>query len=243
MTDKQVIRIAATFYGEMNNGGFLQYFANCDGQHLCHIVEYLRKIGADDAAALCACAIASLPCALPEDLSTRRQLLSDKITPKIAAKLEEFDSQFNLLSDNLNRTIASFIDARLARTHTSDVQSKGPKDLYTLIVQYAIAKSLSYDDLADPVLVRKANRIGAKLRKLDQELFASSDKGQEIIQQLLQHEDPRVRIHAGAYCIMAEIMVDEGCFVLSLIAGDKTLPREWQFEAKNCLKYCKPYCS
>lgn len=243
MTAEQVIKVADTFYGEICNGGFLQYFVNCDGQQLCHIVECLHMIGADDVASLYTSVVSSLPCTLPTNLNTRRKLLADIMTPEIVARLEECDSRFGSLSDSLERAIASYINSHQAINHTPDAQNKRPKDHYALIVKYALATSLSFQDMANPVLRRKADKAAAEVRKLKKELLASSDKGQEIIQRLLQHEEPRVRLTAGAYCIMAEILIDEGRSVLDQIAADKAVSPELQFEAQSCLKYCKPYSS
>lgn len=243
MTTEQVIKTTDTFFNEICNGGFLQYFINCDGQHLCHIVECLQKIGADDAAALYTSAISSLPCILPSDLDTRRKLLADIMTPEMVAKLEEFDSRFSSLSDKLESAIASYIDSHQTINHVQDGKNKRQKDHYALIVKYATAKSLSFNDMADPMLRRKASKAAAEVRKLDQELLTSPDKGQKIIQRLLQHDDACVRITAGAYCIMAEVLVDEGRSVLDQIVMDNTVSPELRFEASNCLKYCKPYNS
>ena len=96
------------------------------------------------------------------------------------------------------------------------------------------------DDLADAKLRRRSNKAGTEIHKLRMELFSKPDKGAPVILRLLQDSDPKVRIFAGAYCIQAQIHEDLGKSVLSQIAGDTSLNKLLQIEARDCIRYCTP---
>lgn len=241
MTADRIIIITDTFYNEVCNGGFLQYFVNADGRQLSHIVESLREIGADDAANLFVSAIASFPCALPNKRSARNKFLKDHLTLEIHEHLEKCDAKFNALSNDLENLIGQYIDRHTSNERLLASSKDGQKDYYELIIKYITCTYTSFDDLSDAKLRRKSNKAMDEVHKLKKELYATSDKGQPIIQRLLQHNDPRAKITAGAYCIMAEIMIDEGRSILHQVASDDLVSKALRFEAECCLKYCRPY--
>ncbi len=240
MTADQIINICSKFSDEVNNGGFLQFIYNDDNASTNHLVDCLKAIGAAEMAVVCQTALRGLP-SLPNDLEKRRAFLSHTLTHDILAHLQNCDILFNSLSDDLEEKLGNYIDIHSSEPNEDPSPNNASKDYYALYVKHNAKTMRSLDDLADPKLRRKHNKAMSELHKLNMEMFVMPNKGVHIVTRLLRHEDPRVRISAGAYCISAQVMVDEGKHVLKKISADPSLDRMYRFDAENCIEYCKPY--
>lgn len=240
MTEKQIVDVCTFFSDEVNNGGFLQLLYNDTNAYTKHLPQCLVAIGANELATICQTALSVFSRPLPDDLEQRRSFLAEIITPDIIKHLEECDTRFYKLEDHLESCLDRFIDQHFPDDPISDDPPK-PKDYVALYRKLEEATHSSFDEFADPILRRRANKAGKEIHKLNMELFARPDKGAPVILKLLQDNDPRVRIGAGAYCIMAQIHEDLGRNVLSQIAEDSSLDKMLRFHASSCIEYCKPY--
>ena len=240
MTESQMIEICTFFSDEMNNGGFLQLLYNDSNSWLKCIPECLRAIGIPEMADICQDALSVFSDSLPDDLEQRRSFLAESVTPEIVRHLENCDAQFNKLADQLEEAIGRFIDQHFPDEPLNIDRTK-PKDYVALYHKLEERTLCTLDDLSDPKLRRRNNKAMTEIHKLNMELFARADKGVPIILQLLQSENPRVRITAGAYCLQAQIHEDLGKKVLKQIAADSSLDKLLQWNARDCIKYCRPY--
>ena len=240
MTESQIIDICTFFSDEMNNGGFLQLLYNDSNAYTRYITQCLTAIGADKIADICRNALSVFPTPLPDNLEQRRYYLSKSITPDIILHLQTCDTQYYELADQLDTCLGRFIDQHFPDDPIPIPHTK-QKDYVSLFCKLKERTASTWDDFADAKLRRQQNKAGKELHKLSMELFARPDKGAPVILKLLQAEDARVRIGAGAYCLQAQIYEDLGRSVLVQISEDPTLDRMLRFDAECCIKYCKPY--
>lgn len=240
MTESQIIDVCTFFSDEVNNGGFLQLLYNDNHACLKHIPECLTAIGADEMAVVCQTALSVFSAPLPDDLEQRRSLLAEIITPDIVRHLESCDARFNELADQLEDRLGSFIDQHFPDEPISIDRTK-PKDYVALFCKLEARTPSTDAELLDAKLRRRQNKAATEIHKLKMELFARPDKGAPVILQLLQSEDPRVRISAGAYCLQAQIHEKLGKRALKQIAADPALDPYLRFHASMCIEYCAPY--
>lgn len=240
MTEDQIINICTKFSDEVNNGGFLQFFYNDDKAYTNHIIHCLKAIGATEMSDICQRALCNFS-SLPDDLEERRAFLTQVITPEILEQLQDYDTQFNFLSDDLEEKLGNYIDLHASEPANDPAPKTASKDYYALYIKHRSKTITNPNDFADPKLRRKHNKAMTEIHRLNMEMFAMPDKGINTIARLLQHEDPHVRISAGAYCISAQLLVNEGRRVLQKIATDPSMDSMCRFDAQNCLSYCRPY--
>ena len=88
--------------GEVNNGGFNQYFFNSSGDYAHETISALKAIGAEKAIKLLQSAIDEFPGHLvPKDRAMRQEILS-KIESKAQKVWDKLDSEFYTYPDDLN---------------------------------------------------------------------------------------------------------------------------------------------
>lgn len=95
--------------GEVNNGGFMQFFDNSGGKFANETSAALRKIGADKTAVICDKAISALGVKMPTDWEERRAMLDDVLTDEIGEVLSRCDNAFYEYPDNLVELNYQFI--------------------------------------------------------------------------------------------------------------------------------------
>ena len=95
--------------GEVNNGGFAQYFQNSSSETVLVVLQALHTIGANRTANICRRAIKTVfPSGLPStpiDIS----LLAQKMTETQGAQLEPLDQEFYGYPDNLTELLYDFV--------------------------------------------------------------------------------------------------------------------------------------
>ena len=109
--EEQVFYICNLLEGEVNNGGFVQFFDNSSGNHANRAPECLEAIGAVRTAEICRKALASFPQPLPVDWKKRREFLDEFLTEDVEEVLEECDSAFYDYEDDLEHLAYSYIQA------------------------------------------------------------------------------------------------------------------------------------
>ena len=114
------------------------------------------------------------------------------------------------------------------------------KDHYERFAELAVRCACSWDDLVDKKLHRRHNDAMTRWHELTKVMYATEDRGAQIALRLLSHESERVRLSAGAYCLLAEVHEKEGRQILVQIR-DHSDSGYLRLEAANCLIYCKPF--
>ncbi len=95
--------------GEVNNGGFSQYFASSDGESANYAPEALRQIGALQCASIVTRALATASKQpLPETNGARIELIRS-LGEESRSSLEELDSEFFNYPDQLTDLLFEFV--------------------------------------------------------------------------------------------------------------------------------------
>lgn len=97
--------------GEVNNGGFHQYFLNSAGETANFVPQALRRIGARSAAEIAERAlrvVSSEP--LPEDQDARQAML-EGLNEEAIDRLEALDAEFYAYPDDLTELLFEFVRA------------------------------------------------------------------------------------------------------------------------------------
>lgn len=114
------------------------------------------------------------------------------------------------------------------------------KNYYDAYVELNLKVCQTWDEIADSKCRRKHNRAMTRIYELDKTMVQESDRGVDIVLRLLAHEDERVRMCAGSYCIFAQIHVEAGKEALASIA--KTSESSYmRLVAKQNLEYRVPF--
>lgn len=98
----------------------------------------------------------------------------------------------------------------------------------------------SEQEYADKKRLLQHNQAMARLTKLQREMFAEKDHCCSLAYELLSHNEEKVRLIAGSYCLMARIHQEKAMQTLLAIeetSQDKMLSAS----AFSSLKYCKPF--
>ena len=110
MDREEVARLVELLEGEINNGGFHQFFYNSTGNETAAMIRALKKIGALKTADIVTRAAAKFPGGMPpRDRFKRQDLLLEKVDPKIKV-FEELDQEFCAYPDDLQGLLEKFMD-------------------------------------------------------------------------------------------------------------------------------------
>jgi len=94
--------------GEINNGGFDQFFFNSAGDRTAQIVDALEAIGAVHTASIVRAAAAKFPGGMaPADRATRQGLLVESVSPESEA-FEAEDAAFLEYRENLEDLVSRY---------------------------------------------------------------------------------------------------------------------------------------
>ncbi|MBN1360105.1 MAG: DMP19 family protein [Sedimentisphaerales bacterium] len=111
---EQVFRAIWELEGEVNNGGFEQYFFNSAGDTAFAVVDALKAIGAYDMARIAEDANRVFPCSLPPRGREERQALLDSLDREQKAFLESLDHEFYGYPGNLTELLYDYVKRNLA---------------------------------------------------------------------------------------------------------------------------------
>jgi len=96
-------------HGQVNNGGFWQYFANTSAETACFVEEALRMIGANRTAEICRTAIEiAFPGGLPSLWSQIRESATER-RDQLSSQLNDLDCEFFQYPDDLTELLYEFI--------------------------------------------------------------------------------------------------------------------------------------
>ena len=96
----EVVRLVELCNGEVNNGGFHQFFSNSTGNETAEIIQALETIGAKKIAAIVKRAAAKFPGGMPPKDREARNILLDRVDPAINV-FDDLDNQFFSNSEDL----------------------------------------------------------------------------------------------------------------------------------------------
>ncbi|MCK6459466.1 MAG: DMP19 family protein [Planctomycetes bacterium] len=115
---ERVFRAIWELEGEVNNGGFEQYFFNTSGDTAFAVVDALREVGAHQAARIAEQANALFPgSACPKDRAERQKQLG-ALGPGQKSLLEDLDGQFYAYPDNLTELLFGYV-----RRHANEIEA------------------------------------------------------------------------------------------------------------------------
>jgi len=110
MKREEVARLVELLEGEINNGGFHQFFYNSTGDETSKVIQALKKIGALKAANIVERAAAKFPGGMPPTDRTKRQdLLLEQVDPRIKI-FEKLDQEFFAYPDDLQGLLEKYMD-------------------------------------------------------------------------------------------------------------------------------------
>lgn len=98
-------------HGEIDNGGFDQYFFNTSGDWAMDTEAAFRTIGAHELASIIRAAIGEFPVDGPSRDRTVRQRQLDGLSPESQARLLELDARFD--SRGVDRLLEAFVEQNL----------------------------------------------------------------------------------------------------------------------------------
>ncbi|MDE6471372.1 MAG: DMP19 family protein [Eubacterium sp.] len=114
---ERIFYIAQELEGEVNNGGFAQYFYNPSGNFASETVNAFTQIGALKTAEICKKAISAFKMELPADRAEREELLDNMDWDGIGGIneiLDECDHSFYAYEDDLHSLCLTYITAHKA---------------------------------------------------------------------------------------------------------------------------------
>ena len=106
---ERTILVTQALEGDVNNGGFLQFFDNSMGALAGEIEAAFKRIGAKKTAAICKRALKAFPQGLPADWEERRAYLDEHVTEAVEAKLEQCDDAFYRYEDDLEALNVAYV--------------------------------------------------------------------------------------------------------------------------------------
>lgn len=108
MSRDDVVRLVELLEGEVNNGGFHQFFYNSSGDDTAETIQALEMIGALKAADIVKRAASKFPSGTPpKDRFARQDLLLDQVDPEIRV-FGELDEEFYSYPDNLQGLLGEY---------------------------------------------------------------------------------------------------------------------------------------
>ena len=106
---ERVIYIVTTLDGEVNNGGFDQYFWNSSGNQANELVDAFIEIGAPQTAAICEKALSVFGGHVPEDRDERNEVFDALDGDLVDEILSECDDAFYDYEENLTDLCYEYI--------------------------------------------------------------------------------------------------------------------------------------
>jgi len=106
---ERTILVTQALEGEVNNGGFLQFFDNSLSALAGEAEAAFRRIGAKKTAAICRRALKLFPQGLPADWEERRAYLDEHVTEAVEEKLEKCDDAFYRYEDDLEALNVAYV--------------------------------------------------------------------------------------------------------------------------------------
>ena len=95
--------------GQVNNGGFDQYFFNSSGEYAHETLTALEQVGATNAAELLEQAINAFPeLPIPKDTEQRRELMDD-LPERISNTWDQLDNRFYEYPDNIGGLTIAYV--------------------------------------------------------------------------------------------------------------------------------------
>ena len=111
---------------------------------------------------------------------------------------------------------------------------------YEEFVHYSMLTCCKAYEHLDKKRIRENNRAMDKLLKLQKKMFAEEGHCKELALRLLNHEDVKVQLNAGAYCLMACVNKMQAVQVLQHIKSHSN-DGMTRLLASDSLNYCKPF--
>jgi hypothetical protein len=108
MHSSEVRRLIDALEGEVNNGGFDQFFFNSAGNEAAEIIQALEAVGASKTAAIVRRACAKFPGGMPPaERFVRQDVLLDVVSPDAEA-FEQEDDDFLAYEEDLLALVAAY---------------------------------------------------------------------------------------------------------------------------------------
>ncbi|PYX46780.1 MAG: hypothetical protein DMG79_15400 [Acidobacteria bacterium] len=108
MNRDEMVRLIDALEGEVNNGGFDQFFYNSAGDETVKIIQALEAIGAMKAADIVKRAAGKFPGGMPPgDRFARQDVLLDKVSANADA-FADLDQEFYAYPDDLSGLLARY---------------------------------------------------------------------------------------------------------------------------------------
>lgn len=109
-TAEQTFLCVWSLKGEVDNGGFDQFFFNSSGDYACHTPDALRRIHADEVALIVERGLGLFPDSRPaEDRDIRIEQL-DGLSEAAKEQLSDLDSDFGRESESLDRLLSEYVE-------------------------------------------------------------------------------------------------------------------------------------
>jgi hypothetical protein len=116
LTDAQKVFVCVwSLEGEVNNGGFDQFYFNSSGDWAVETPAALEKIGAHQAAAIVRKANSVFPDGKPSNDRELRQQQLDALPDAVRDSFQQIDSQFYKYPDNLESLLRTFVRDNIER--------------------------------------------------------------------------------------------------------------------------------
>ena len=116
LTDNQKVFVCVwSLEGEVNNGGFDQFYFNSSGDWSIGIHAALEKIGAHQMAAIVHRANSFFPDGIPSKDRQARQHQLDALPEAVRDSFQQLDSEFYKYPDNLESLLQEFVTANIER--------------------------------------------------------------------------------------------------------------------------------
>ena len=107
---ERVFRAIWELEGDVNNGGFDQYFFNSSGDTAFAVVDALETIGASKAAQIVRAANRVFPNATPPEDRDERQAQLEAMSPEIGELLHKLDQDFYACPDDLTKLLWAYVN-------------------------------------------------------------------------------------------------------------------------------------
>lgn len=109
MSRERVMRLIEKFDGEVNNGGFDQFFRNSAGSETAEMIEALEIIGGSAFSSILKRAAQKFPGAMPPKERAARQDLMEKISPHTEG-FNDLDQELYSCKEDLQGLLEKYMD-------------------------------------------------------------------------------------------------------------------------------------